>query len=76
MHALTAWDLMFQVCLGYTFTPATLECFLDKRKRKKVLIKIVSAVHDCLQPAKVRKEVKLDQEQEAIKERAFQASIS
>jgi len=24
MHALTAWDLKFQVCLGYTFTPATL----------------------------------------------------
>jgi len=24
MHALTAWDLNFQVCLGYTFTPATL----------------------------------------------------
>ncbi len=23
-HALTAWDLKFQVCLGYTFTPATL----------------------------------------------------
>ncbi len=24
MHALTTWDLKFQVCLGYTFTPATL----------------------------------------------------
>jgi hypothetical protein len=24
MHALTAWDLKFQVCLGYTFTPPTL----------------------------------------------------
>jgi hypothetical protein len=24
MHALNAWDLKFQVCLGYTFTPATL----------------------------------------------------
>jgi hypothetical protein len=24
MHGLTAWDLKFQVCLGYTFTPATL----------------------------------------------------
>jgi hypothetical protein len=24
MHALTAWDLKFQVCLGYTLTPATL----------------------------------------------------
>ncbi len=24
MHALTAWDIKFQVCLGYTFTPATL----------------------------------------------------
>ncbi len=24
MHALTAWNLKFQVCLGYTFTPATL----------------------------------------------------
>ncbi len=24
MHALTAWDLKFQICLGYTFTPATL----------------------------------------------------
>ncbi len=24
MHALTAWDLKFQVCLRYTFTPATL----------------------------------------------------
>ncbi len=24
LHALTAWDLKFQVCLGYTFTPATL----------------------------------------------------
>jgi hypothetical protein len=24
MHALTAWDLKFQVCVGYTFTPATL----------------------------------------------------
>ncbi len=24
MHALTAWDLKFQVCLGYTFTAATL----------------------------------------------------
>jgi hypothetical protein len=23
MHALTAWDLTFQVSLGYTFTPAT-----------------------------------------------------
>ncbi len=26
MHALTAWYLKFQVCLGYTFTPATLFC--------------------------------------------------
>ncbi len=25
MHALTAWDLKFQVCLGYTFTLSTLE---------------------------------------------------
>jgi hypothetical protein len=24
MHALTAWDLKFQVCKGHTFTPATL----------------------------------------------------
>jgi hypothetical protein len=24
LHALTAWDLKFQVCLRYTFTPATL----------------------------------------------------
>jgi len=24
MHALTVWDLKFQVCLRYTFTPATL----------------------------------------------------
>jgi hypothetical protein len=24
MHALTAWDLKFQVCHRYTFTPATL----------------------------------------------------
>ncbi len=24
MYALTAWDLKFQDCLGYTFTPATL----------------------------------------------------
>jgi hypothetical protein len=24
MHALIAWYLKFQVCLGYTFTPATL----------------------------------------------------
>jgi hypothetical protein len=24
MHALTAWDIKFQICLGYTFTPATL----------------------------------------------------
>jgi hypothetical protein len=24
MHADTAWALKFQVCLGYTFTPATL----------------------------------------------------
>jgi hypothetical protein len=24
MHALNAWDLKFQVCLRYTFTPATL----------------------------------------------------
>jgi hypothetical protein len=24
-NALTAWDLKFQVCLGYTFTPATLK---------------------------------------------------
>jgi hypothetical protein len=23
LHALTAWDLKFQVCLRYTFTPAT-----------------------------------------------------
>jgi hypothetical protein len=23
-HVLTAWDLKFKVCLGYTFTPATL----------------------------------------------------
>jgi hypothetical protein len=28
MHALTAWDLKFQVCLGYTFTPATLDLLL------------------------------------------------
>jgi hypothetical protein len=30
MHALTAWDVKFQVCLGYNFTPATLiqTCFL------------------------------------------------
>jgi hypothetical protein len=27
MHALTAWDQKFQVCLGYTFTPATLLLF-------------------------------------------------
>jgi hypothetical protein len=25
LNALTAWDLKFQVCLGYTFTPATLK---------------------------------------------------
>ncbi len=25
MHALTAWDLKFQVCLGYTLTPAALD---------------------------------------------------
>ncbi len=24
MYALAAWNLKFQVCLGYTFTPATL----------------------------------------------------
>ncbi len=27
LHALTAWDLKFQVCLGYTFTPATVQLF-------------------------------------------------
>jgi hypothetical protein len=25
VKTLTAWDLKFQVCLGYTFTPATLD---------------------------------------------------
>jgi hypothetical protein len=29
MQALTAWDLKFQVCLGYTFTPATLLCYFS-----------------------------------------------
>ncbi len=29
MHAQTAWDLKFQVCLGYTFTPATLVLFIN-----------------------------------------------
>jgi hypothetical protein len=29
MHAVTAWALLFQVCLGHTFTPATLVTVVD-----------------------------------------------
>ena len=36
MHALTAWHLKFQVCLGYTFTPATL---VPKSWTKEPLLK-------------------------------------
>ncbi len=31
LHALTAWDLKFQVCLGYTFTPATLSASVQSK---------------------------------------------
>ncbi len=34
LHALTAWDLKFQVCLGYTFTSATLICVALPKEAK------------------------------------------
>ncbi len=34
LHALIGWDLKFQVCLGYTFTPATL-LFLCSRQNEQ-----------------------------------------
>jgi hypothetical protein len=39
MHVLTAWNLKFQVCLRYTFTPATFQEWdkLSKAKNKKIL---------------------------------------
>jgi hypothetical protein len=39
MHALTAWDLTFQVSLGYTFTPATLHYMACSEDRGKVYLK-------------------------------------
>ncbi len=42
MHALTAWDLKFQVCLGYTFTPAT----LNRTKRASGKIYLLNAEYE------------------------------
>jgi hypothetical protein len=47
MHALTAWDLKFQVCLRYTFTPATLFFFslltIDIKSLQNRLLKVCYA---------------------------------
>jgi hypothetical protein len=41
LHALTAWDLKFQVCLGYTFTAATLG---NSQKEAKIALEDVALV--------------------------------
>jgi hypothetical protein len=41
LHALTAWDLKFQVCLGHTFTPATLS---HSKKETKIALEDVTLV--------------------------------
>ncbi len=58
MHALTAWDLKFQVCLRYTFTPATfglvwmsslqqLSMLLCRKSRIILVAKWSSLCRDC-----------------------------
>ncbi len=58
MHSVTAWDLKFQVCLGYTFTPATfglvwmsslqhLSMLLCRKSRIFLVAKWSSLCRDC-----------------------------